>query len=381
MDAGGLDRYWMQHCLFLAQQVERPPSPNPRVGSVVVAGSRRVGVGFHPGAGQPHAEVFALRQAGGLALGATLYVNLEPCDHYGRTPPCTDAILRAGVGRVVVGMGDPNPRVAGRGIAHLRQAGVEVTVGVEEAACRQLNEAFGFAILQQRSFGILKYAMTLDGKIATATGDSRWVSDPLSRQWVHRLRSQVDAVVVGSGTVWRDDPQLTARWAGIPEDAYQPLRVVVSRRLHLPRQAQIWDPQVAPTLVFTEAPADGEMQGFLQDRGIEVVELPQLTPEQVPQWLYRQKGCLALLWECGGTLAAAALQAGAIQKVAAFIAPKLVGGSTAATPLAGEGIPVMANALGLQGVTVQAIGSDWLMEGYLPEFLSAKESGGGDSTP
>ena len=180
----------------------------------MVQGDRVVGEGFHPQAGQPHAEIFALRAAGEQARGATVYVNLEPCSHYGRTPPCANALIEAGVARVVVGMVDPNPKVAGTGIDRLRQAGAIVEVGVEEAVCRKLNEAFVYRILHQRPFGILKYAMTLDGKIATTTGHSAWVTSPAARTRVHQWRSGCDAVVIGGNTVRRDNPAADGAWSG-----------------------------------------------------------------------------------------------------------------------------------------------------------------------
>lgn len=178
------DRQYMQRCLELAAQAAGQTAPNPMVGCIIVQGEEIVGEGFHPAAGQPHAEVFALRQAGDRARGATLYVNLEPCNHYGRTPPCSEAVVAAGLKRVVVGMVDPDPRVAGGGIARLQQAGIEVTVGVEQAACEQMNEAFVWRVTQRRPFGILKYAMTLDGRIAASTGHSAWVSSPEDRKSV-----------------------------------------------------------------------------------------------------------------------------------------------------------------------------------------------------
>ncbi|HEY9888040.1 MAG TPA: bifunctional diaminohydroxyphosphoribosylaminopyrimidine deaminase/5-amino-6-(5-phosphoribosylamino)uracil reductase RibD, partial [Candidatus Obscuribacterales bacterium] len=203
------DSHWMQRCLELARQGWGKTAPNPLVGAVVVQAGAVVGEGFHPAAGQPHAEVFALRAAGDRAQGATLYVNLEPCNHMGRTPPCTEAVMAAGIARVVVGMIDPDPRVAGGGVQRLQAAGLEVTVGVEEAACQQLNEAFSYSVQHQRPFGILKYAMTLDGKIAASSGHSAWVTGPAARTWVHQLRSRCDAVIVGGQTVRQDNPHLT----------------------------------------------------------------------------------------------------------------------------------------------------------------------------
>lgn len=350
----------MMRCLELAQQAAGQTAPNPLVGSVIVQAGERVGEGFHPGAGQPHAEVFALRQAGDRAKGATLYVNLEPCNHTGRTPPCTEAILQAGLGRVVAGMVDPDPRVSGGGIARLRQAGIEVVVGVEAAACQRLNEAFVCRVLRQRPLGLLKYAMTLDGKIATTTGHSQWVTGPAARAAVHQLRAMSDAVVVGGNTVRRDNPRLTSHG----HSPHNPRRVVMSRSLDLPTQAHLWDTQTAPTTVFTSPTAPVDRRQPLEQCGVEVVVVDPLTPRGVMGYLYDQ-GCAQVLWECGGILAARAVQEGMIDKVWAFIAPKLVGGQDAPTPLGDLGLTEMSAALPLQHLTWRSLGPDLLLEGYL----------------
>lgn len=354
------DRAMMQRCLELAGRALGQTAPNPLVGSVIVRDGKIVGQGFHPQAGQPHAEVFALRDAGDRAKGATLYVNLEPCNHYGRTPPCSEAVIAAGVSKVVVGMVDPNPQVAGRGIERLRQAGIEVVVGVEAAACRKLNEAFVHRILYQRPFGILKYAMTLDGKIAASSGHSAWVTGSPARQEVHRLRVACDAVVVGGSTVRRDNPELTTHGMA----THNPLRVVMSRSLDLPDQANLWQVEQAPTLVLTETGVRPDFQAALRQKGVEVVEFEALTPDRAMAYFYN-RGFLSALWECGGKLAAQAIAAGAVQKVWAFIAPKIIGGSDAPTPVGDLGFEKMTEALILKDVTWRSIGMDWLIEGYL----------------
>lgn len=357
------DQAMIQRCLELARRALGQTAPNPLVGSVIVRDGEIIGEGFHPGAGNPHAEVFALREAGDRAQGATIYVNLEPCNHYGRTPPCSEALVKAGVAKVVVGMVDPNPLVSGGGIARLKAAGIEVVVGVEEAACRQLNEAFIHRILHKRPFGILKYAMTLDGKIATTTGHSTWVTSPEARQVVHQLRAACDAVIVGGNTVRLDNPQLTSHQA----DAHNPLRVVMSRSLDLPPEAQLWQTTEAPTLVLTQAGANPDMQQLLVKKGVEVVELTPLTPAQVMAYFY-DRGLLSVLWECGGILAANAIAEGAAQKVLAFIAPKIVGGSAAPSPVGDLGLASMTEALILERVSWRPVGSDCLVEGYLPSL-------------
>ena len=355
------DRTMMQRCIELARRALGRTTPNPLVGAVIVQDGKIVGEGFHPAAGKPHAEVFALREAGEQAKGATIYVNLEPCNHYGRTPPCSEALVKAGVAKVVVGMVDPNPKVSGGGIERLKVAGIEVVVGVEEAACRQLNEAFIHRILYQRPLGILKYAMTLDGKIATASGHSKWITCEESRTYVHQLRSACDAVIVGSNTVLVDNPYLTSHNPDIPN----PLRVVMSRSLNLPMDANLWQIDQAPTLVLTEVGANPDLQQWLKKKGVEVVELTPLAPSQVMTYLYERQ-LSSVLWECGGTLAASAITDGTVQKVIAFIAPKIVGGKLAPSPVGDLGLATMTDALSLERVTWRQLGSDYVVEGYLP---------------
>lgn len=355
------DQAMMRRCLELARKALGKTAPNPMVGSVVVRDGEIVGEGYHPGAGQPHAEVFALREAGELARGATIYVSLEPCNHYGRTPPCSDALITAGVAKVVVGMVDPDPRVSGGGIEKLRSAGIEVIVGVEEEACCLLNEAFVHRVLSKRPFGILKYAMTLDGKIATNSGHSSWITDLAARAVVHQLRAACDAVIVGGNTVRNDNPHLTSHQVG----ARNPLRVVMSRTLDLPETAYLWETGEAATLVLTQVGANPDLQKLLLRKGVKVVELDCLTPAKVMSYLY-DLGFLSVLWECGGVLAASAIAEGAVQKVMAFIAPKIIGGNTAPSPVGNLGLQKMTEALTLERITWRSIGPDCLMEGYLP---------------
>lgn len=356
------DSRMMQRCLELARRALGRTSPNPLVGAVIVKDGEIIGEGFHPRVGEPHAEVFALRAAGVNARGSTIYVNLEPCNHYGRTPPCSEGLITAGVAKVVVGMVDPNPLVAGGGIARLRGAGVEVVVGVEEAACQQLNEAFVHRILHKRPLGILKYAMTLDGKIAASSGHSAWVTSQDARSEVHQLRAACDAVIVGGNTVRHDNPYLTSHQVG----AHNPLRVVMSRHLNLPENARLWQTTEAPTLVLTEVGANPHFQDLLLKQGVEVVEFASLTPDQAMAYLY-ERGFCSVLWECGGTLAASAIAQGAVQKVLAIIAPKIIGGSNAPTPVGDLGLTTMTEALSLERVRWQVIGTDCLVEGYLPQ--------------
>ena len=348
----------MQRCLQLAKRAAGKTLSNPMVGSVIVRDGAIIGEGFHPEFGQPHAEVFALRDAKDAA-GATVYVNLEPCNHYGKTPPCADALIKAQVAKVVTGMVDPDPRVAGGGIKKLREAGIEVVVGVEEAACRQLNEAFIHRILHQQPFSILKYAMTLDGKIATTTGHSAWVTSKASRHLVHQVRSTCDAVIIGGNTVRKDNPSLTTH--GITE--HNPLRVVMSRSLDLPTECNLWNDNQAKTLIFTENNNPTQQQKLLSEN-TQITTVAALTPKTVTEHLYQQ-GITKILWECGGTLAARAIADGTIQKIMAFIAPKIIGGTDAPSPVGDLNFSLMTDALELKEVSSRAIESDILIEGYL----------------
>ena len=361
MVGSDFDRTMMQRCLELARRGLGRTSPNPMVGAVIVKDGEIIGEGFHPRAGEPHAEVFALKAAGENARGATIYVSLEPCNHHGRTPPCSEAVVAAGLVKAVVGMVDPNPLVAGGGIKRLQEAGIEVVSGVEEAACRKLNEGFIHRILYKKPLGILKYAMTLDGKIATTTGHSAWVTNEDARSAVRELRARCDAVVVGGNTVRKDNPRLTSRLAG----AHNPLRVVMSRSLNLPTEAHLWETQESPTLVLTESGANRDLQEYLQKQGVKMVELSPLTPETAMAYLY-DLGFCNVLWECGGILAASAIASRSVQKVLAFIAPKIIGGSNAPTPVGDLGFTTMTQALALERVEMRIVGSDCLVEGYLP---------------
>ena len=349
-------RPWMQRALQLASLGCGRTSPNPLVGCVVLdAAGRLVGEGFHHQAGTPHAEVHALRQAGDRARGGTAVVTLEPCCHHGRTPPCSEALLQAGVARVVVAMRDPDPRVAGQGLAQLRQAGLEVLDGVCEPEARQLNRAFLHRVEQGRPLGILKWAMSLDGRTALANGASQWISGPEARSWVHQLRGQCDAVIVGGGTVRADDPLLTSRGRRDPE----PLRVVLSRGLDLPAEAQLWRQEQAPTLVAHSYGAPSQARFQLDRLGVERLVLADCAPKALLEELAR-RGCNQVLWECGPELAAAALRQGCVQELAAVIAPKLLGGIPARTPLGDLGLETMAQVHPWHSAQRSLLGPDLL---------------------
>lgn len=373
---------WMRRALNLAALGEGRTSPNPLVGAVVLDGAGQLlGEGFHARAGDPHAEVGALAQAGARARGGTLIVTLEPCCHHGRTPPCTEAVIAAGISRVVVAMADPDPRVAGGGLARLRAAGLEVIEGVAEAEALRLNRAFVHRVRSGRPLGILKWAMSLDGRTALPNGHSQWISGPEAREWVHRLRAGCDAVIVGGGTVRADDPLLTSRGGRTPE----PLRVVISRSLDLPEAAQLWDQAVAPTLV-AHGPigAPEQRQGtaravatcaVLDRLGVERLELAACEPAPLLEAL-AARGCNRVLWECGAELAAAALCQGCVQELAVVIAPRVLGGVAARTPLGNLGLEGLDLVQSWRELERRDLGGDllWQLEAPQPPADNAKPS-------
>ncbi|MEW6724030.1 MAG: bifunctional diaminohydroxyphosphoribosylaminopyrimidine deaminase/5-amino-6-(5-phosphoribosylamino)uracil reductase RibD [Bacillota bacterium] len=357
------DRQWMTEALRLAELGRATVSPNPMVGAVVLdATGEAVGRGWHQRAGEPHAEILALREAGGRAAGGSLYVTLEPCCHYGRTPPCTRAIIDAGLRRVVVAAMDPNPLVAGRGIAELRSAGVEVEVGLLSGAARRQNEVFFTFMRERRPFVALKAAMSLDGKVATVGGDSRWITSEPARERVYRLRSQYDAILVGIGTVLADDPLLTARVPG----GQNPLRVVLDSRLRLPTASRLAATagEVA-TLVMSGRGADPARERALTRLGIEVHRAAGSRPEPgelLP--LLAQREITSLLVEGGPEVAAAFVAAGCVDKFLFFVAPMLIGGRSAPGPVGGQGPELLRQARPLVIETVEAVGADWLITAY-----------------
>jgi len=337
-------------------------------GAVVARGGRVVAEGYHPALGKPHAEVFALQRAGAGARGATLYVSLEPCCHHGRTPPCTDAIIRSGVARVVAAAIDPDPRVSGKGIAALRRARIEVEVGVLEAEARRLNEAYWKHVTTGLPFVTLKMAASLDGKIATRAGDSRWITGDSARAAAHRLRAEHDAVMVGIGTVIADDPELTARRG--ERVVKRPLRVIVDSRGRVPLKAKVLDDAADhPTIVAVTGRAPATKLDALRRRGAEPLVFEgqdgRVDIAALIAHLGRRGDLRSVLIEGGGSLAASALRAGLVDKVIWFIAAVMVGGRRAPTGVEGDGVARMADALPLEDVKVRRFGRDIMIEGYL----------------
>lgn len=367
--SGGLeaDARYMRRALQLARRGRT--HPNPMVGALLVRNGEIVGEGFHLRKGEPHAETMALALAGDRARGATLYVTLEPCSFRGggRTP-CTERCLTAGVTAVVAAMTDPDARVSGRGFEQLRAAGIAVTVGVGERAARDLNAAY----IKHRTTGLPyvthKAAMTLDGKIATRTGDSRWVTGEAARAYVHRLRDRADAIVVGANTVCQDDPLLTTR---LPRgNGHDPLRVLIDSTLRISPEAQAiraTGASSAGTLVATVAGADPARRAGLEAAGAEVVEMPPdagggVDVMALVRWL-AERGALSVLLEGGGEIAAAFWDAGLVDRALFFVAPKIVGGRDAKTPVEGLGRAAMGAAVRLGSLRVRRWGDDIALEG------------------
>ena len=339
-------------------------SPNPMVGAVLVKEGTVVGEGYHPYVGGPHAEIVALNAAGAEAQGAILYVTLEPCCHTGRTPPCTDAIVRAGVARVVAAVEDPNPAVRGQGLARLRDAGLAVEVGLCEAEARALNAPFFTWVTMGRPLGILKAGMSLDGKIATRTGDARWITGEPARRKAHQMRAEVDAILVGAGTALRDDPLLTARDAPALR---QPLRVVADSHARLPIDRRlVRTARQVPTLVATTPRAPGERVAALKAAGVEILVVDGPGPRVDLKALagaLAKRDVTSLLIEGGGTLHAAALDAGIVDRVALFVSPLLLGGRDAVPVVGGLGAATLAEAWRVTDVAVERVGDDWLFTG------------------
>ncbi|MBA4600967.1 bifunctional diaminohydroxyphosphoribosylaminopyrimidine deaminase/5-amino-6-(5-phosphoribosylamino)uracil reductase RibD [Thermoactinomyces mirandus] len=363
---------WMRLALQLAEATQGQTSPNPMVGAVAVKNGQVIGTGAHLKSGTPHAEIHALNMAGENARGCTLYVTLEPCNHFGRTPPCTHRIIEAGVKRVVIGSADPDEKVSGQGIEHLRQAGVEVMTGVLKEECLRLNEAYFHHRKTKKPFVTLKMAMTLDGMIATHTGDSRWVTGKESRAHVHELRKRSDAILVGVGTVLADDPQLTARIEG--EMLRQPVRIVLDSKLQTPLHAQIVRTDVAPTWIFTTPACDRKKKEQLTAKGVRVIMTRshnQVDLDEMLAYLGKQ-GILSLIVEGGTRINASFLRGNHVQKVMAYIAPKLLGGTNSKNVIAGAGPDYMAQAIPLSRTRLERLGDDYLMIGYIDPTGPAK---------
>ncbi len=367
-------RIYMKRALALARAHLGETSPNPTVGAVIVKEGRILGEGWHQGPGHPHAEVIALEQAGEAARGADMYVTLEPCDHYGRTPPCSLAIIRAGIARVFYATADPNP-IASGGAHRMEAAGIEVHRGLAEDEAREINRFFFHFIRTGRPYVIAKFAASLDGKIATRTGESQWITGPLARARAHELRSQVDAILVGAGTVLADDPRLTVRDATGRPASRQPLRVVLDTRGRIPMNARILQPTLpGHTLVATTASMPEARRQALAPLGVEILVLPADAQGWV-SWPHLldalgKRQITSLMVEGGSQVLGSCFQAGVVQEVWAFLAPMIIGGDQAPGPIGGPGFARLEQAIRLVGIELEPVGKDWLFRGKVETLES-----------
>jgi diaminohydroxyphosphoribosylaminopyrimidine deaminase/5-amino-6-(5-phosphoribosylamino)uracil reductase len=357
---------YMRRAVTLASQALGSTSPNPAVGAVVVQNGEIVGEGFTQPPGGDHAEVVAIKQAGPFANGATLYVTLEPCNHSGRTAPCTDTIVGAGISTVHVAIRDPNADVAGCGIERLESAGIRTHLGGEAAAVQRQLEAWLKFVTTGRPFITAKFAMSLDGKVATHTGDSKWITGDKARWHVHKMRASTDAMMVGIGTALADDPRLTARDERGNVLARQPLRVVVDSRGRLPGTARLLS-EPGKTLIAAGPDLDGLEVGS-QSNNVEFRPIPlrdgHIDLERLIEFLAEERDVTSIMVEGGGTLLGALFDLGLVDKVVAFVAPTLIGGKGAPSPVSGTGVEMMAEALQLERVRWKRLGRDMLITGY-----------------
>ena len=356
---------YMKRAIALAWKGKGHTSPNPMVGCVVVKDGQIIAEGYHEHIGGFHAERNALTHCIEDTEGAELYVTLEPCCHYGKTPPCTEIILEKKIRKVYIGSMDPNPLVAGKGVRILQEHGVEVECGICKEECDRMNEVFFHYIQYKTPFVVMKYAMTLDGKIACANGDSKWVTGEAARNRVQQMRWQYSGIMAGIGTVLADDPLLNCRI----EKGVDPVRIICDSSLRIPLESQIVQTaKEIPTIVVTTKRArQQEKWKALQQAGVEVLQQGQEGEVDLQALMHTlgEKGIDSILLEGGGALNGSALKAGIVQRVNCFIAPKLVGGEKAKSPVEGEGMDVMAQAAQLTQVTMEQVGSDFLISGLI----------------
>jgi len=364
------DEKFMRMALDLAVKGQGFTSPNPMVGAVVVRDGKVAGKGYHQAAGEAHAEVNAIDDAGPAAQDATLYVTLEPCNHTGRTPPCTQKIMHAGIRRVVVAMRDPNPDVCGGGIHYLKSRGLELDVGICEYEAGRLNEVFIKYVQTKRPFSILKCAATLDGRIATRTGDSGWVTNQESRKYVHRLRHAVDAIMVGVDTVIKDDPSLTTRLTDDGEiKGVDPVRVILDTRLRIPETAKLlWLDSDSDTIIVTGPSVAEDKKAGVEKKGVKVMQGPVKDGLIDLNRLMDSLGAMgltSLLIEGGSRVIASALAAGIVEKVIFFYAPKILGGDDGVPICRGPGPALMKECIQVNNIQVRRFGDDVMIEGYI----------------
>lgn len=357
------DIKFMKQTLALAVKSEGLTSPNPLVGAVLVKGNRVIGRGYHKKAGSPHAEIVAIKSAGCKTNGSTLYINLEPCNHYGKTPPCVPEIIKADIRRVVIAMQDPNPLVNGKGIKKLKSSGIDVQCEILEQEARRINEPYIKYITKKMPFVVLKWAMSLDGKTATRTGDSKWISNEASRNFTHRLRGKFDAVLIGIETLLKDNPQLTTHGLG----AKEPKRIVVDTKGRIPLDCNLLK-ESPPVILATTDKINKNKTEDLKKRGVEVIVCePDKDGVNLKELMVKlaKPGITSVLVEGGGTITASFLENGLADKFIAFISPMIIGGKNAISPVEGKGIEKISDAIKIRNFSTRKIGEDILIEGYI----------------
>lgn len=359
----------MKRALELAERGAGFTNPNPLVGAVIVRDGKIIGEGWHELYGSSHAEINAFKNAREDVAGATMYVTLEPCSHYGNTPPCANAIVEKKIKKVIIGLKDPNPLVSGNGIRILKENGIEVVTGVLEEEGKKLNEIFLKYITTKLPFCIMKTAMTLDGKIASFSGDSKWVTCEKSRNYVHLLRHRVSGIMAGIGTVLADDPSLTTRIGGFK--GKDPVRIIIDSSAKIPLSAKVLNlDSTSKTIIAATENAPAEKIKALEDKGAEIILTPMKENMVDLKYLMKvlgEKKIDSILIEGGSKINYSALNAGIVDKVNAFIAPKIIGGENAKTPVGGKGIELMKDAINLRNIDIKRFDDDIMIEGYIKE--------------
>ena len=352
---------WMKRAIFLASLGKNTTSPNPRVGAVILdKNGNLISEGFHYKAGMPHAEAMAFNNLKKDAKGGSMYVNLEPCCHKGKTPPCVDKVLSSGIKNIYISIQDPDKRVSGKGIKFLEKAGIQVHLGLCEKESRELNKDFIHRNITNKAFGVLKWAMSVDGRIGLKNGKSKWITNEDSRKLVHSYRAKFDAIIIGGNTLRKDNPLLTSRGLKTPE----PLRVVFTKTLDLPIKSNLWNSSKAKTLVVYDASTANEKFLNRIPKHVEVEKLSSDNPILISE-LLAKRGCNKVLWECGPNLATEALKSGCIQEVIAFIAPKIIGGINNMSPLGDFEFQEMNEIIFLEQSDFSLIGNDFCLRGSL----------------
>jgi diaminohydroxyphosphoribosylaminopyrimidine deaminase/5-amino-6-(5-phosphoribosylamino)uracil reductase len=345
---------WMKRAIFLASLGKNTTSPNPRVGAVILdKNGNLISEGFHFKAGMPHAEAMAFRNLKKDAKGGSMYVNLEPCCHHGKTPPCVDKVISSGIKKVYISTEDPDKRVSGRGIKLLKEAGIEVHLGLCKKESLELNKSFIHRNITQKAFGVLKWAMSIDGRIGLKNGRSKWISNEKSRSLVHSFRAQFDAIIIGGNTLRKDNPFLTTRGSKTPE----PLRVVFTKSLDLPAKSNLWDCDKAKTIVIYDSSTANEKYLTRIPKCVEVEPISSDNPELISKILAK-RGCNKVLWECGPRLATAAIKSNCIQEIITFIAPKILGGENNMNPFCDFEFKEMNEIIKLSDSEVSLIDND-----------------------